>query len=392
MAKDYETTAVGVGLAMLSLPFIVFAAPAGYVADRFSKRSVIVWCKVAEIVIMAIGVFARLDGGYLFHVRRLVCDGGSERHVRSFQIRFHSGNRSGNRLSIANGWVGMTTLISIVLGTLIASQLHKVLNTSLFAKETAAGLNPAWNPENLWVPAMALIGVAAIGFVASLMIRRLPIADPSRRFPIFWPAQTYHDFQSAAKSRALLLAVFGSALFWAIAAFVPSEYRPLRRQDAHARSGRRLDPSRVPHHRCRHRQRGGGLSFRQEDRIGTRSDRYSRHGRRRLHSEHLPAGRNGHVGNAVQRRPGSPFLLGVFGGCYDIPIQAFIQYRSPESTRGGVLAAANFATFVGTLAISLLFPLLGDWLKLTGPNVFLLSESACFRLPCSCSTSSANTS
>ena len=52
--------ALSVGLACFVLPYILLAAPAGYLADRFSKRTVIVACKVAEMVVMALGVAAIL--------------------------------------------------------------------------------------------------------------------------------------------------------------------------------------------------------------------------------------------------------------------------------------------------------------------------------------------
>ena len=50
------------GTACFVLPYLVLAAPAGYLADRYPKRSVIVGCKVAEIVIMVLGVAAILCG------------------------------------------------------------------------------------------------------------------------------------------------------------------------------------------------------------------------------------------------------------------------------------------------------------------------------------------
>ena len=40
------------GTLFLVLPYLVLAAPAGYLADRYHKRSVIVGCKIAEILIM----------------------------------------------------------------------------------------------------------------------------------------------------------------------------------------------------------------------------------------------------------------------------------------------------------------------------------------------------
>jgi acyl-[acyl-carrier-protein]-phospholipid O-acyltransferase/long-chain-fatty-acid--[acyl-carrier-protein] ligase len=51
------------GTAAFVLPYLALAAPAGYMADRFPKRSVIVGCKIAEVLIMVLGVGAILYGG-----------------------------------------------------------------------------------------------------------------------------------------------------------------------------------------------------------------------------------------------------------------------------------------------------------------------------------------
>ena len=57
-----ETLALSLGLACFTLPFLLFAAPAGFLADRFSKRNVMVACKAAEIVVVALGVTAIVAG------------------------------------------------------------------------------------------------------------------------------------------------------------------------------------------------------------------------------------------------------------------------------------------------------------------------------------------
>src|SRR6476659_1256255 len=46
------------GTVCLVLPYLVLAAAAGYLADKYPKRSVIVGCKLAEIAIMVVGVIA----------------------------------------------------------------------------------------------------------------------------------------------------------------------------------------------------------------------------------------------------------------------------------------------------------------------------------------------
>jgi acyl-[acyl-carrier-protein]-phospholipid O-acyltransferase/long-chain-fatty-acid--[acyl-carrier-protein] ligase len=51
---------LGAGTACFVLPYLLLAAPAGYLGDRFSKRTVIVSCKLAEIVIMLAAIVAIL--------------------------------------------------------------------------------------------------------------------------------------------------------------------------------------------------------------------------------------------------------------------------------------------------------------------------------------------
>src|SRR5438874_608043 len=46
---------------VFSLPFVLFSGFAGYLSDRYSKRTVIVACKVAEIGIMLLGVLGFLS-------------------------------------------------------------------------------------------------------------------------------------------------------------------------------------------------------------------------------------------------------------------------------------------------------------------------------------------
>ena len=59
IGKDYVDASrvsliLAAGTACFVLPYLLLAAPAGFLADRFSKRSVIIGCKLAEIVIMAV--------------------------------------------------------------------------------------------------------------------------------------------------------------------------------------------------------------------------------------------------------------------------------------------------------------------------------------------------
>ena len=67
VGKQYvEKSQVGwilmAGTASFVLPYLLLAAPAGFLADRFSKQRVIIACKLAEIAIMVIAIVAILIG------------------------------------------------------------------------------------------------------------------------------------------------------------------------------------------------------------------------------------------------------------------------------------------------------------------------------------------
>src|SRR5688500_16502068 len=70
IGKDYPGVNVShllaLGTAVFVAPYILLAAPAGYLADRFSKRQVIVLCKVGEALIMAVAVAGILFGHVWF--------------------------------------------------------------------------------------------------------------------------------------------------------------------------------------------------------------------------------------------------------------------------------------------------------------------------------------
>ncbi len=100
IGKDYvDQSQIGVilmaGTACFVVPYLVLAAPAGYLADRFSKRNVIVGCKVAEIFIMALGVAAiAIDVPPMVNLILLFsavgADGSSERTLLAVQDGQHS--------------------------------------------------------------------------------------------------------------------------------------------------------------------------------------------------------------------------------------------------------------------------------------------------------------
>ena len=57
-APEDQATLLVVGSSFFIIPYILFASVAGWLADRYRKSQVIIGCKIAEIVIMGLGVLA----------------------------------------------------------------------------------------------------------------------------------------------------------------------------------------------------------------------------------------------------------------------------------------------------------------------------------------------
>ena len=71
--------------------------------------------------------------------------------------------------------------------------------------------------ERWWLAALVLIGVSLAGVLASLLIKRLPMANPQRHFPWDAASQTIRDVQTLARDRAMLWVALGIMFFWSLA-------------------------------------------------------------------------------------------------------------------------------------------------------------------------------
>jgi acyl-[acyl-carrier-protein]-phospholipid O-acyltransferase/long-chain-fatty-acid--[acyl-carrier-protein] ligase len=359
-----SAVALTAGLACFVLPFVVLAAPAGYLADRFSKRSVMIGCKVAEVVIMILGMVTILNGAIYWMFIVLFLMGG--------QSAIFSPSKYGSipeivrpdRISAANGVIGMTTMAAIILGTVAGNHLY-VLTTPAAAAKMLPGTH-RW-----WISAAALIGVATTGVAASLFIGRLRAANPKRSFPVNPFGETFRDLRALSAKRALLLASLGSAYFWSLGALAQVDI------DQFAQFHLKVSQDYVGYLL--------GLLF---IGIGLGSVLAGIWSGGRVELGLVPLGAAGiaacailvsTVPKGVEHTISSGyywtcvwlFTLGCTAGLYDIPLMAFLQDRSPKPSRGAILAANNFLTFSGMLVASAVFWLMAHQWQWSPRGMFL---------------------
>ncbi|MCA9016414.1 MAG: MFS transporter, partial [Planctomycetaceae bacterium] len=203
-----DAVALSLGLACFTLPYLLLASVAGYLADRFSKRTVIVSCKVAEIIIMVLGILAVQVGNiYLlfFIVALMGCQSALFGPAKFGSIPEMLRD---NRLSKGNGVMGLITVVSSALGFIAGNYLYHV---------TQPSLSDPGSFMDLGIAALTLVGVAVLGTFTSLKIRKLPPAAPDRGFPFNPAKETWHQLQLLRSSTPLLRTALGVAFFWMLA-------------------------------------------------------------------------------------------------------------------------------------------------------------------------------
>ena len=373
IGKDLVTTlgvredlALSAGSVVFLAPFVLLAAPAGYLADRFSKRGVIVGCKVAEIVVMAFGVAVILSGDI-----RLM---GLVLFMMGAQSAIFSPSKLGSipemvrpdRISAANGVIAMTTMFAIILGGMAGGLLYTLT--------TPAGTALGPGQHCWWISAAALIGVAMAGWAASLWIGPLSAANPARQLPRNPAAQTVRDLRSLAGNRPLFLAALGIAFFWSLGALCQINVDKFAQFELFVEQ-----------------QYVGPLLAVLVLGIGFGSMLAGIWSRGRIELGIVPLGAAGIAAGAMllgtvpgasAGNPGGQaygwtcawlLVLGVAAGLYEIPLQSFLQHRSPAASRGSILAAANFLSFSGMLMASALFWLLGAVWGLSARQIFVVA-------------------
>ncbi len=346
VARDHQSAVLAIGSGCLVLPYLLLAAPAGYLADRFSKRNVIVGCKLAEIVMMVAAIFVIKYGhvNLMFAIVALI--GAQAALFGPAKLGSIPEMLRPDKISSANGVLGLATVVAATIGSALGNWL--VVATS----------NPGIH--RLWISAIVLIGIATAGWIASLMIVPLKAADPKRAFPWDMARQTIRDLKILGHERALLRVALGIMFFWTLAMLANLNV------DQFAFEGNATKQTQVI------ALLGSLIAG-----VGVGSVLAGVWSGGKVELGILPIGAGGlalfsfllyTVEGALVGPAGAYtlsyfaacvflMLLGVSSGLFDVPLASYMQDRSPPEHRGSILAASNFLTFGGMLIASF-----GYWL------------------------------
>ncbi|TWU01542.1 MFS transporter [Neorhodopirellula pilleata] len=328
----------GLATMLFGLPFVIFGGLAGYMADRYSKRSIIVGSKVAEIAIMAAGLVAFLATPLIGFTGLWIV-----LFLMGLQSTFFGPGKYGilpemlprEQLGRANGLVMMTTFIAIIIGTALAGPLKDaVVSPDLPREQAAAGL---------WIGSLVCIGIAVIGTIASLFIARLPSAEPTLKLKPENLAVPKEIRTLLRRDKPLMLALLASCIFWLIAGLTIQAVNSLGKvQLGLSDTVTSLMVSLISVGIAAGGLIAGQISRRVSDNAVVQIGMWATVVLCFVFSITLPGGQHllGFYGSIPVL-----ILTGGAAAFFAIPIQVFLQSRPPEAYKGRMIAVMNQANF-----------------------------------------------
>ncbi len=336
---------------IFALPYLLFAAPAGWLADRFVKRRIVIGAKGLEVVAMLIGAV----GIYYLNWPLILTMVG----VMALQSAIFSPALNGSipdlypesYVTRANGNLRVAVTVAILLGYALAG---KALNVGADGKTiTSTG--------RLTVAIVAL-SVALVGLVVSFGTPRFPAKSPDAAFPWSGPWDTIRSLWRIRKDRLLAITLVCQWLFYMVAALQLLVVTKLGTQQLGLSEGQ---TSYLLLAQMVGIAVGGVLAgFISK---GERWHRVLAPSAGGMAAGMLLVGALPHAATGVGAWVYGLLLfgVGVAGGLFLVPIESFVQVRPPEGRKGRVIACANFAAFAGILIAGDLFNLMNNALRPT---------------------------
>ncbi|KXU86203.1 glycerol acyltransferase [Paraburkholderia monticola] len=319
--------------AIFILPFVLFSATSGQIADKYDKALLTRLVKTFEIAVMLVG-----GAGFWLHSAPLL-------YLCTFLMGVHSTvfgpvkysylpqHLSKAELVGGNGMVEMGTFVAILVGTIVG------------------GAGAGFAEHGAVVLACACIAIALIGRAVSGFVPATPAPQPELRINWNPVSETWRNLKLAHENRTVFLSLLGISWLWFVGAtFLASFFN-------FAKDVLSADPDVVTVLLATF-SLGIGLGSLLCERLSKRrieiglvplgSIGMSVFAIDLFFASHAlpPAGHLLSVGEFLARLVhwrvlADLFLLAMFGGFYSVPLYALIQSRSQPSHRARIIAANN---------------------------------------------------
>jgi len=329
--------------ALFILPFFLFSATAGQLADKYEKSRLISVTVAIELVVMMLGA-----AGFFMHDLKLLLAAlflGGVQSALFGPVKYAilPQQLRESELIGGNGLVEMGTSVAILVGMVLGGWMV-----------SRAG----WGIAAVALTTMAL---SALGLLLSRYIPPAPAADPDLRINWNIVTETWRNFQFMRGNRTVLLSILGISWFWFFGAMFITQFPNLSRNilagDEHVvtlllvvfslgigvgsllcerLSGHKIEIGLVPFGSI-------GMTLFTIDLYFVLA----------AHIQDAPAT----LGQFVRefghwRILADLLLIGMFGSFYIVPLYALVQSRSEASHRSRIIAGNNILNALFIVAAS----------------------------------------
>lgn len=334
------------------IPYLFFSGYAGYLADKYSKTTVLIRTKFLEIISMGLMLFTLISGNVYLMIAVLF--------IMSTQSTFFSPAKYGilpelfseGALARANGLINMTTFVSIILGTALGGYMFFIFQDA---------------PYKMGV---VLLIIAIIGFISALLINKVPPSGSKVEFKINPYGEIFEGIKILKRNKTLFLSCLSVAYFWFIGSLVQLDIPIIATELMMLKADKAsllIAALAV----------GVGLGSLMAGRLSVTT----------IEIGIVPIGAMGVTAFLITSGlvSGAPLasdsfnsmaihlsLLGFFGGLYVVPLIALVQERSPVKEKGRVLATLNVLSTIAMLLSVLSIYVLGTILKVSTADILLI--------------------
>ncbi len=196
-APHHVNLLTNLAVGLFTLPFFLFSATAGQLADRYEKATLIRYIKLLEIIIMIGAGVGFIMGNIPLLIGLLFLMGTQSTLFGPVKYGILPQHLTDHELVGGNGWVQMGTFVAILLGTI------------------AGGILIEQGEGRVEVSTL-LLAVAMLGFTSCLFIPSAKPADPTLKINPNPITETWKIIRYASENKTVFWSILAVSWFWAL--------------------------------------------------------------------------------------------------------------------------------------------------------------------------------
>ena len=194
------------------LPFFLFSAMAGQLADKFEKARLIRIIQFLEILIMFAAAIAFIYKAFYLLLVILFFMGLQSTFFGPLKYAILPDHLRRDELIEGNAWIESATFVAILLGTAVG------------------GILMSGDGKQILIISTMVMFFALIGWLSSCFIPKAPPPDPGLRFDANFIRASWRSMCHATENREVFLSIMGITWFWFLGASFIAQLSPLAKE------------------------------------------------------------------------------------------------------------------------------------------------------------------